>query len=170
MVGRCGPGSHQAGRKGGWFDRGDSVDSMSGVRGPRGGCQRPRRTGNIGGDRVEVQLFGTQKNQDTRRALRFWSERRVKVHFVDLKERAASKGELQRFVQKFGLTALIDKTAKRYQELGLGASRLSDERWLTLLSEEPLLLQQPLTRFGGKLTLGVSESEWAAWIEAERVR
>lgn len=119
---------------------------------------------------MEVQLFGTQKNQDTRRALRFWSERRVKVHFVDLKERAASKGELQRFVQKFGLTALIDKTAKRYQELGLGASRLSDERWLTLLSEEPLLLHQPLTRFGGKLTLGVSESEWTAWIEAERGR
>ncbi|MEY2733189.1 MAG: hypothetical protein RL340_248, partial [Gemmatimonadota bacterium] len=37
--------------------------------------------------RVEVQIFGTQKSQDTRRALRFWSERRVKVHFVDLKER-----------------------------------------------------------------------------------
>ncbi|MEY3701753.1 MAG: hypothetical protein RI891_1045, partial [Gemmatimonadota bacterium] len=74
---------------------------------------------------MEVQIFGTQKSQDTRRALRFWSERRVKVHFVDLKERAASKGELQRFVQKFGLTALIDKTSKRYQDLGLGASRLS---------------------------------------------
>lgn len=119
---------------------------------------------------MEVQVFGTQKNQDTRRALRFWSERRVKVHFVDLKERAASKGELQRFVQKFGLTPLIDKESKRYQELGLGASRLSDERWLTMLSEEPLLLQQPLTRFGGKLTLGVAESEWAGWVESERVK
>ena len=119
---------------------------------------------------MEVQVFGTQKDQDTRRTLRFWSERRVKVHFVDLKERAASKGELQRFVQKFGLTALIDKESKRYQELGLGASRLPDERWLTLLSEEPLLLKQPLTRFGGKLTLGVNEPEWAAWVETERVR
>ncbi len=119
---------------------------------------------------MEVQVFGTQKDQDTRRALRFWSERRVKVHFADLKERAASKGELQRFVQKFGLTALIDKESKRYHELGLGASRLSDERWLTLLSEEPLLLQQPLTRFGSKLTLGVDESAWSAWIEAERAR
>ena len=119
---------------------------------------------------MEVQVFGTQKNQDTRRALRFWSERRVKVHFVDLKERAASQGELQRFVQKFGLTAMIDKESKRYQELGLGASRLSDEHWLTLLSEEPLLLKQPLTRFGGKLTLGVVEPDWANWIEAERAR
>lgn len=119
---------------------------------------------------MEVQVFGTQKDQDTRRTLRFWSERRVKVHFVDLKERAASKGELQRFVQKFGLTAMIDKESKRYQELGLGASRLSDEHWLTMLSEEPLLLQQPLTRFGGKLTLGVDEPTWVGWIDAERVR
>ena len=117
---------------------------------------------------MEVQIFGTQKSQDTRRALRFWSERRVKVHFVDLKERAASKGELQRFVQKFGLTALIDKSSKRYQDLGLGVSRLSDERWLTLLTEEPLLLIQPLTRWGGKLTLGVAESDWTAWVAAER--
>ena len=117
---------------------------------------------------MEVQVFGTQKNQDTRRALRFWSERRVKVHFVDLKERAASKGELQRFVQKFGLTPLIDKSSKRYQELGLGASRLSDDRWLTLLTEEPGLLQQPLTRFGGKLTLGIAEPEWMGWVDMER--
>ena len=117
---------------------------------------------------MEVQVFGTQKNQDTRRALRFWSERRVKVHFVDLKERPASKGELQRFVQKFGLTPLIDRTSKRYQELGLGVARLSDDRWLTLLTQEPALLAQPLTRWGGKLTLGVDEPTWAEWVAMER--
>lgn len=119
---------------------------------------------------MEVQVFGTQKSQDTRRSLRFWSERRVKVHFVDLKERAASKGELQRFVQKFGLTPLIDKTSRRYQDLGLGVARLSDERWFTLLTEEPLLLIQPLTRFGSKLTIGVVESDWLGWIDAERTK
>ncbi len=119
---------------------------------------------------MEVQVFGTQKSQDTRRALRFWSERRVKVHFVDLKERAASKGELQRFVQKFGITPLIDRSSRRYQDLGLGASRLPDERWLTLLAEEPLLLMQPLTRFGGKLTIGSAEADWTGWIDAERAK
>lgn len=117
---------------------------------------------------MEVQVFGTQKNQDTRRSLRFWSERRVKVHFVDFKERAASKGELQRFIQKFGVTALIDKSSKRYTELGLGVSRLSDERWIALLVDEPLLLAQPLIRWGSKLTLGVAESEWMRWLESER--
>jgi arsenate reductase-like glutaredoxin family protein len=119
---------------------------------------------------VEVQVFGTQKNQDTRHALRFWSERRIKVHFVDLNERAASKGELQRFVQKFGLTALIDRNSKRYEALGLSASRLSDERWLTLLTEEPLLLAQPLTRAGSKLTIGRAEPDWKTWIEEARAK
>lgn len=119
---------------------------------------------------MEVQVFGTQKNQDTRRALRFWSERRVKVHFVDLNERPASKGELQRFVQKFGVTPLIDRGSRRYADLGLGAARLGDERWMQYLLEEPLLLTQPLTRFGAKLTVGAAEPEWKAWLDAERTR
>lgn len=114
---------------------------------------------------MEVQVFGTNKSQDTRRALRFWKERRVKVHFVDLTERAASRGELQRFVQKFGVTPLIDRESKRYQTLGLGASRYSDDRWLQILQDEPLVLTQPLTRFGAKLTVGVDEPTWKAWVE-----
>lgn len=121
-----------------------------------------------GGMRVEVQVFGTQKSQDTRRALRFWSERRVKVHFVDLKERAASKGELQRFVQKFGITPLIDRQSRRYQDLGLSTARMSDERWLQVLCDEPLILSQPLTRWGGKLTIGTDEATWTTWVEADR--
>ena len=51
---------------------------------------------------MEVQVFGVRKNPDTRAALRFFAERRIKVHFVDLAERPASKGELARFAQKFG--------------------------------------------------------------------
>jgi arsenate reductase len=117
---------------------------------------------------VEVQVFGTQKNQDTRKALRFFSERRIRVHFVDLKERAASRGELTRFVQKFGVGALIDKDSARYRDLGLGAVRYSDERWLDCLCDEPFVLRQPLTRFGGKLTIGYADTDWKAWIEAER--
>jgi arsenate reductase-like glutaredoxin family protein len=119
--------------------------------------------------RVEVQVFGTQKDRDTRRALRFWSERRVRVHFVDLVERAASRGELQRFVQRFGLSALIDRSSRRYTELGLAASRLSDESWMQKLVDEPLLLVQPLTRSGKRLSVGLTEPEWRAWVAAERL-
>ena len=115
---------------------------------------------------MEVQIFGTRKNADTRKAQRFFAERRVKVHFVDLAERAASLGELKRFAQKFGITALIDKDSRRYLDLGLQHSRMGDERWLQLLSDEPLLLAQPLVRFGGKLTLGPAEAEWKSWLQS----
>jgi arsenate reductase-like glutaredoxin family protein len=116
---------------------------------------------------MEVQVFGTKKNSDTRKALRFFSERRVKVHFVDLMERAASLGELKRFAQKFGVDALIDRTSKSFLELGLQYARLSDDRWLEKLVDEPLLLRQPLTRFQQRLTIGAAESEWKGWIESK---
>lgn len=112
---------------------------------------------------LSVQIFGTRKSSDTRKAQRFFAERRIHVHFVDLMERAASLGELRRFAQKFGVRALIDPEAKRYRELGLGAATRSDERWLDLLVEEPLLLRMPLVRRGNQLTVGLAEAEWRAW-------
>ena len=115
---------------------------------------------------MDVQVFGTKKSADTRKALRFFAERRVKTHFVDLAERAASRGELTRFAQKFGVAALVDRDGRRYQELGLRAAHRSDERWLEALVEEPLLLRQPLVRQGGRLTIGLAVAEWKAWLAA----
>jgi len=79
---------------------------------------------------VEVQIFGVRKSADTRAALRFFAERRIRTHFVDLNERAASVGELRRFATKFGAQALIDLEGKRFAELGLKSAQLSEERWL----------------------------------------
>ncbi len=115
---------------------------------------------------MEVQIFGVKKSADTRKALRFFAERRVKTHFVDLTERAASLGELKRFAQKFGITAMIDRDSRRYAELGLAHARYSDERWLERLAEEPLLLKTPLVRCQHKLTIGAAESEWKSWVAA----
>ena len=112
---------------------------------------------------MEVQIFGVKKSADTRKALRFFAERRVKVHFVDFTERAASLGELRRFVQKFGLDRLIDRDSKRYDELGLRHARLSDDRWLEKLADEPLLLRMPLVRNGNLLTIGLAEADWKGW-------
>lgn len=112
---------------------------------------------------LSVQIFGTRKSSDTRKAQRFFAERRIEVHFVDLAERAASPGELRRFAQKFGARALIDSDARRYRELGLHAGTYSDERWLDMLAEEPLLLRMPLVRHGHQLTIGLAEEEWRAW-------
>jgi arsenate reductase-like glutaredoxin family protein len=113
---------------------------------------------------MEVQIFGTKKNADTRKALRFFAERRVKTHFVDLQERAASPGELRRFAQKFGVQALLDRGSRRFAELGLAAASLSDERWLAKLADEPLLLRQPLVRLQQQLTIGDAEPTWRGWV------
>lgn len=113
---------------------------------------------------MEVQIFGIKKSSDTRKALRFFSERRIKTHFVDLNERAASMGELRRFAQKFGVGALIDSNSATFQDLGLRHARMSDESWLEKLTEEPLLLKMPLVRNGGQLTIGLHEVTWKSWL------
>lgn len=117
---------------------------------------------------MEVQVFGVKKNADTRKALRFFAERRVKTHFVDLTERAASPGELRRFVQKFGLNALIDRDSRTYRDSGLQHARFSDERWLEQLVADPLLLRMPLVRFQQRLTIGAAEPEWKQWMSGAR--
>ena len=112
---------------------------------------------------MDVQIFGVKKSADTRKALRFFAERRIKTHFVDLMERAASLGELRRFAQKFGVGALIDADSRRYAELGLAHARLSDERWMEKLADEPLLLRMPLVRNANQLTIGAAEDVWKQW-------
>jgi len=112
---------------------------------------------------MEVQVFGIRKSADTRKALRFFSERRIKTHFVDLHERPASLGELRRFGQRFGIGALIDSNSARFQELGLKHARMSDDSWLSRLADEPLLLKMPLVRNGNQLTIGLAEETWKSW-------
>ena len=112
---------------------------------------------------MEVQIFGIRKSADTRKALRFFSERRIKTHFVDLNERAASLGELKRFAQKFGIDALLDANSVRFQDLGLRHARMSDESWLTKLVDEPMLLKMPLVRNSNQLTIGLAEETWKSW-------
>jgi arsenate reductase-like glutaredoxin family protein len=119
---------------------------------------------------VEVQVFGIKKSADTRKALRFFSERRIRTHFVDLDERPAAAGELSRFAQRFGLDALIDRASKTFAELGLTHARMSDDRWLEKLIDEPRLLRMPLVRQLGqqgsdRLTIGLAENEWKQWVE-----
>jgi arsenate reductase-like glutaredoxin family protein len=114
---------------------------------------------------MNVQIFGVRKSSDTRKALRFFAERRIRTHFVDLMERAAAKGELRRFVDRFGITAMLDVNSKRFQELGLRHARMSDESWLEKLVDEPLLLRMPLVRNENQLTIGADEATWKKWME-----
>jgi arsenate reductase-like glutaredoxin family protein len=117
---------------------------------------------------MEVQVFGVRKSAATRAALRFFAERRVKTHFMDLDERAASPGELRRFAQRFGVEALVDRASRRFSDLGLAHARLSEERWIEKLAAEPLLLRMPLVRWQQRVSVGAADAEWKAWVDAER--
>lgn len=112
---------------------------------------------------MEVQVFGTRKCKDTQKALRFFKERRVQVHFVDLTQRAASPGELRRFEQKFGAEALLDRQGKRFRERGLHVAHLPESRIMPMLADDPGLLVTPLVRHGNQLTIGHADKEWKEW-------
>ena len=117
---------------------------------------------------MNVQIFGTNKSQDTKKALRFFKERGLKPQFVDLKERAMAPGELGRFVQKFGLNAVVDTKGKAYERSGLEYLRVGDEEMTQKLMDDPALMVQPLLRSGNTLTVGWDEEAWRAWYEANK--
>jgi arsenate reductase-like glutaredoxin family protein len=117
---------------------------------------------------VNVQIFGFKSCQDTRKAQRFFAERRVPVHFVDLDERPAARGELRRFAERFGPAALIDRDGARFAALGLRVAGDSPQRLLDRALTDPRLLRTPLVRNGAKVTIGHAPADWQAWIEAER--
>jgi arsenate reductase (glutaredoxin) len=114
---------------------------------------------------MEVQIFGTRKCKETQKAQRFFKERRVKIHMVDLDQRPASAGELRRFAQKFGPEALLDREGKRFRDRGLHVAHLPESRILPLLEEDPKLIRTPLVRSGKRLSIGHEPEEWAEMIE-----
>ena len=117
---------------------------------------------------MTVQIFGFRNDPDTRKAQRFFAERRIAVHFVDLAERPASPGELRRFQERLGAAALVNRESPRFRDLGLRAAGDSPERLLARATLEPKLLQTPLVRCGHRVTVGHAPDEWVGWLEAER--
>ena len=117
---------------------------------------------------IQAQIFGFTDCQDTRKAQRFFKERGIPAHFVDMKERPASRGELRRFAEKFGAGALIDREGPRYKALGLRVALDSPERLLERALTEPRLLRTPLVRLGGRVAIGHMPEAWQEWVDATK--
>lgn len=114
---------------------------------------------------LQVQIFGTKKSSATRAAERFFKERKVKIHFVDLKERPIARGELQRFVQKFGLNDLLDMEGKAYEQSNLAYLRTTEDGIVARVIETPELLKLPLVRGGKVLAVGEDQESWKQMLE-----
>jgi arsenate reductase (glutaredoxin) len=109
---------------------------------------------------MNVQIFGVKNSQATRAAERFFKERGAAIHVVDLKQKAMSPGEINRFITRFGLAALLDTGGTPYIDAGLKYLKLSDSELLGRIEREPKLLRLPLVRAANKLSVGHDESAW----------
>lgn len=109
-----------------------------------------------------VQIFGTKKCRDTQKALRFFKERSINVQFINLDEKAMSKGELESVSRKVALEDLLDSDGKYYKEHGY-AHRVFD--LFDTLLEVPYLIRTPVTRFKNDASVGVNSEKWKEWAE-----
>jgi arsenate reductase-like glutaredoxin family protein len=118
----------------------------------------------LGQRMVSVQIFGLKNSPATRAAERFFKERRVTIHLVDLKQRPLAPGEIKRFIERFGLAGLIDSEGKAYIDAGLKYYKLSDAELLSRIERDPNLLRLPLIRGGKVLSAGQDEESWKAMV------
>jgi arsenate reductase-like glutaredoxin family protein len=111
---------------------------------------------------LSVQIFGLKNSQATRAAERFFKERRVAIHMVDLKLRPMAAGEIKRFIERFGLAGLLDSEGKAYIDAGLKYYKLGDAELLGRIERDPNLLRLPLVRGAKCLSVGHDEAAWKA--------
>ena len=109
---------------------------------------------------MNIQIFGTPRCQDTRKAQRFFKERGIPFQYIDLTAKGLSKGELNSVKSTVGIENLIDKEGKEYARKNL--------KYLTHNVEEellnnPLLLKTPIVRNGSKATAGYKPDVWKEW-------
>ena len=111
-----------------------------------------------------VQIFGLEDSQPTRAAQRFFRERGVPVSFVDLRRRAIAPGELRRFVERLGATAIADTEGRAWRDAGLDYMRMDDAELAERLLADHRLLRLPLVRFGNACAAGKDEATWRSWL------
>src|SRR5436305_11562181 len=113
-----------------------------------------------------VQIFGIKNSHETRAAERFFKERNATIHFVDLKQKPMSAGEIKRFIERFTLPALLDTQAKSYIDAGLKYLKLSHSELLAKIERDPKVLRLPLVRSANRLSIGHDEPAWKAMLPA----
>jgi arsenate reductase-like glutaredoxin family protein len=113
-----------------------------------------------------VQIFGTPDSQTTRAALRFFKERRIDVHFVDIRRKPIAAGELRRFVERLGARALADEQGKAWRDAGLGYLSMSDADLADRLLADQRLLNIPLVRIGNGFAAGRNEADWKSLVSS----
>ena len=121
-----------------------------------------------GSQAASVQVFGLEDDRATRAALRFFKERRVAIHFVDLRRKPIAPGELRRFVERLGATALLDPGSRSHRDAGLAYLRMDDAEIVERLLADQRLLRLPLVRHANDVSAGPADATWRGWVAASR--
>ena len=112
---------------------------------------------------MNIQIFGTKKCSDTRKAERFFKERRIKYQLIDMKEKGMSRGEFNSVKQSVGgIEAMINENAKDKEILTL-MKYLSDSDREEKLFENQQAIKTPIVRSGRKATVGYCPEIWKEW-------
>ena len=112
---------------------------------------------------MNIQIFGTKKSADTRKAERFFKERGIRFQSVDLLEKGLSKREFVSVVQAVGgLDRLIDPNCRDRDTLDLVMYLAEEDRWEKAF-ENQQVLRQPIVRNGQKATVGYEPEVWKKW-------
>ena len=112
---------------------------------------------------MNIQIFGTKKSSDTRKAERFFKERGIRFQSVDMKEKGLSKGEFQSVMQAVGgLEAMIDENCKDQDTLMLIKYIAAEDKMQKVL-ENQSVLKLPIVRNGKLATVGYQPDVWKTW-------
>lgn len=113
---------------------------------------------------MNIQIFGTKKCFDTKKAERFFKERKVRFQFIDLNEKPMSKGEFNSVLNSISINELINSKSKEYTKLNFNNIR-SAEIKAELLLKNQNVINTPIVRNGKEATVGYKIEVWNMWLE-----
>ncbi|WP_315068232.1 arsenate reductase family protein [uncultured Clostridium sp.] len=115
---------------------------------------------------MNIQIFGTQKCFDTKKAERFFKERNIKFQFIDLNEKSMSKGEFSSVLNSVNINDLINTKSKEYAKLNFNNIRSAEVKTELLLKNQKVI-KTPVVRNGKEATVGYNLDIWNKWIEEQ---
>ena len=115
---------------------------------------------------MNIQIFGNKKSFDSKKAERWFKERRTKYQYIDLPRYGMSAGEYRSVKQKLGFDALVDTKCAAYEALYM--PYITPQAQEEKLLEYPELFRTPIVRNGKDCTVGYCPEQWAAWQAADK--
>lgn len=112
---------------------------------------------------MNIQIFGTKKSFDTKKAQRYFKERRIPFQFINLAEKPMSKGELQSVVRAAGGIDVLVNPDARDEEAAALVMHLAEVQRFDALLENQQVLREPIVRNGRQATVGYAPDVWKSW-------